>query len=315
MPQSPTPGDWGGLIFNAESRGSIDQAIISYAGGNTPIAGGFGSFNTIEVLHRADVRLANSIIENNADGIVSGNDPTRDNRGTHNSAVVFVRQAQPIIVNNIFRDNAGSVIHINANAMVSDFLRDTGRSTGAIGAFPQFADNQGPLVRLNRLESNTVNGMEVRGDTLTTESVWDDTDIVHVLRDEIIVNHHHTFSGLRLKSAPDESLVIKLASIDGNGDGDFNDPQDTLAGITADGVPLDIDDRIGGTVQILGRPQFPVVMTSLDDCTVGAGLTPQGLPQPFTNIDCARHRRFRLMSSTSCLHWTTPRASRTVVPH
>ena len=40
-------------------------------------------------------------------------------------------------------------------------------------------------------------------------------------------------------------------------------------------------------MQILGRPQFPVVMTSLDDCTVGAGLTPQGLPQPFTNIDCA----------------------------
>ncbi len=117
--------------------------------------------------------------------------------------------------------------------------------------------------------------MTVRGDTLTTESVWDDTDIVHVLRDEIIVNQHHTFSGLRLQSSPTESLVVKLEST-----------PTTTAGFTADGVPLDISDRIGGTIQVLGQPQFPVVLTSLNDCDVGAGMNPDGTPHFFTNGMC-----------------------------
>ncbi|MGB4712244.1 MAG: hypothetical protein WBH28_27545, partial [Fuerstiella sp.] len=262
---TPSPGDWGGLVFNAESRGSLDHVIISFAGGSTSIANGSGSFNPIEVLHRADLRLANSIVENNANGIVSGTDGTRDNRGTHNAATIFVRQAQPLILNNIFRNNLGSVIHINANAMTSTFVQDTGRSTGAIQKFTGYSDNQGPLVRLNRLENNSINGMEVRGDLLTTESVWDDTDIVHVLRDEIIVDNLHTFGGLRLESSATESLVVKL-------DG-------AAAGFTATGTPLDIDDRIGGTIQLIGQPLFPVILTSLYDDTIGASLRPDGFPQ------------------------------------
>ena len=51
------------------------------------------------------------------------------------------------------------------------------------------------------------------------------------------------------------------------------------AGFTATGVPLDIDDRIGGTVQVVGTPGHPVVMTSAFDSTVGAGLDPDGQPQ------------------------------------
>lgn len=267
-PVQPAAGDWGGLVFNAESRGSIDQAIISFGGGETVIPGGSGAFNAIEVLHRADVRVANSLIENNANGL-GGTDPTRDNRGSHNAAVIFVRQSQPIILNNTFRNNQGSVIHINANALTSEFVEDVGRSTGAASSFPQFSDNQGPLVRLNRIEGNSINGMEIRGGTLSTESVWDDTDIVHVLRNEIIVNHHHTFSGLRLESSPSESLVVKLS---GNN-----------AGFTADGVLLDIEDRIGGTLQVIGQPLYPVILTSLSDDTIGASLQPDGFPQTDTD--------------------------------
>ncbi len=95
----------------------------------------------------------------------------------------------------------------------------------------------------------------VRGEELSTESVWDDTDIVHVLQGEIAVGNHHTYSGLRLQSSNSESLVVKL-----NGD---------TAGFTATGKPLDIVDRIGGTVQVLGTPGFPVVLTHLADDTVG----------------------------------------------
>ncbi|MEJ7591421.1 MAG: pre-peptidase C-terminal domain-containing protein [Planctomycetaceae bacterium] len=279
----PSPGDWGGLVFNAVSRGSIDHALIAYAGGETPIAGGVSRFNTIEMHDRAKVRVANSVLEFNANGQASDN---RDSRGTNSAATIFVRQSQPIIVNNVFRNNSGSIIEINANAMISDVKKDYGRTTGAldVGApfgrsalqpMVQFADNSGPLVRLNRIVNTTsnaaINGMTIRGTTLTEESVWDDTDIVHVLQSEIIVNQHHSLSGLTLKSNPGESLVVKLFG--------------PTAGFTADGVLLDTEDRIGGSVYLVGRPNFPVVLTSLRDDSVGSSLGLDGFPLTDTNND------------------------------
>mgnify|MGYP000878838334 CR=1 FL=1 len=53
--------------------------------------------------------------------------------------------------------------------------------------------------------------MVVRGGTLTTEGVWDDTDVVHVLYDEIVVTNLCTYGGLRLQSNATESLVVKLS--------------------------------------------------------------------------------------------------------
>src|SRR5690606_10227757 len=99
----------------------------------------------------------------------------------------------------------------------------------------------------------------IRGQTLSTETVWDDTDIVHILQSEIIVPDFHSEGGLRLQSRADESLVVKLGS---------------GAGLTAMGRPLDITNRIGGTLQVIGAPGFPVVMTSIQDDTVGAGFDP-----------------------------------------
>ncbi len=262
----PAKGDWGGLIFNANSRGSIDRALIAYGGGETPIAGGYANFSTIEVHHNAHVRLANSTLTDNDDLSTVSN---RDDRGANDRSLIFVRQAQPIIVNNVFENNDGNIISINANAMLHHFQRDTGRSTGEIDVFDQFAGNHGPLVRLNRMIDNGTNGMNVRAEVLTNEAVWDDTDIVHVLRGEIEVDQHHTYSGVRLQSAVDESLVVKLWG--GN------------AGFTADGIPLDIDDRIGGTVVVVGQPGFPVILTSLADDSVGASFAPDGYPHTDTN--------------------------------
>lgn len=261
------PGNWGGIIFNAASSGSIDHALITNAGGLTPIEGGFDNFNAIEV-HQAEFRLTNSVLEDNANGRSTSN---RNGRGSNGNATVFVRGAQPIIVDNVFQDNAGTVISIDANALNYKLKSDYGRSTGFTDAYQQYPDNQGALIRLNRMDNNGLNGMEVRPALLDTETVWDDTDIVHILRGEILVNQHHTFSGIRLQSNLDEGLVVKL-------DG-------PTAGFTADGVPLDIDDRIGGTVQIIGQPGFPVILTSLADDSVGASFTPAGLPQTDTNND------------------------------
>ncbi|MGV3606198.1 MAG: GEVED domain-containing protein [Planctomycetaceae bacterium] len=254
---SPAAGQWGGLFFAANSSGSIDNARIYYGGGVTPIEGNFATFNVIEV-HQADVRVTQSLFQFNSDGTgVGGN---RTGRGSNGSAVVFVRGAQPIIVDNTFRDNAGNVMSIDANAMAATVNADMGRSSGPVDMYSEYANNFGPMVRKIRMINNTTNGMEVRGGTLTAETVWDDTDIAHILRSEIMVLNHHVFSGLRLQSSPTASLVVKASG--------------ATAGLTASGVLQDIDDRIGGSVYVIGQPGRPVIMTSLGDDTVSAGVTP-----------------------------------------
>ncbi len=264
---TPAPGHWGGIVFNATSSGSLDHVLVAYAGGLTPIEGDFDQFNAIEI-HQADVRLANSVLRDNAAGQASTN---RNGRGSNSAATIFVRGAQPIIVNNVLRDNAGATISINANALQSQPAPDLGRATGTVDSFEQFGDNHGPLVRLNRLQNNATNGMEIRGGVLTTETVWDDVDIVHVVSEEITVLNHHTFSGLRLQSSAAGSLVVK-----------FDGPD---AGLTADGTQLDIDDRIGGTIQIVGTLGHPVVLTSLADDSASAGFGLGGQPLGDTGND------------------------------
>ena len=94
---------------------------------------------------------------------------------------------------------------------------------------------------------------------------------MYVLQSEIIVQNFHTATGIRLQSQPNASLIVKL---DGPN-----------AGFTAAGYGLDINDRIGGTVQVVGQPGYPVVLTSLKDDSVGASLDPLGLLVKDTNND------------------------------
>ncbi|ELP30533.1 peptidase domain protein, partial [Rhodopirellula baltica SWK14] len=251
-------GDWAGIYFGFTSTGSIDNSIISFGGGDSPIEGGSDNFNAIEI-HQADVRITNTLINDNANGNASGN---RSGRGANDSGTIYVRGAQPVLIANSFIDNAGAAININANSLRFENRPDYGRSTGHIDTFTQFDDNVGPLVRLNQFENNGINGMLVRGEVLTTESIWDDTDIVHVLENEILVGNHHSNSGLTLRSSGSESLVVKLDGPD--------------AGFTASGSYAEIIDRIGGTVTVSGSPGFPVILTSLNDDSVGAGFTPTG---------------------------------------
>jgi len=125
------------------------------------------------------------------------------------------------------------------------------------------------------------------GITLSTDSVWDDTDIVHILYDDVRLSNLHVYGGLRLQSSPNESLVIKLS-----GAGAVNDTYNRNpllgAGFTATGVPSAMEDRIGGTLYVLGQPGFPVVLTSIHDDTVGAGVQPDGRPQRDTNNNGTR---------------------------
>src|SRR5690606_31262016 len=117
-------------------------------------------------------------------------------------------------------------------------------------------------------------------------SVWDDTDIVHMVFDSIIVGDQVSGGELRLQSRPDESLVIKLS-----GSGNPNSAT-TGTGFTATGSGSNLADRIGGTVHVLGLPGAPVVMTSLLDDTVGAGRKLDGSEQTDTNGDGFGSRPF-----------------------
>jgi hypothetical protein len=116
-----TPGDWGGVFVGHGSEASMDYNRISYGGGTTRIEGNFASFNAIEV-HQADFRLANSLVEFNAAGNEANTtDPDRLGRGTNDASAIFVRGAQPQILNNRISDNAGSAISIDVNSLTVDF--------------------------------------------------------------------------------------------------------------------------------------------------------------------------------------------------
>jgi len=267
----PSPGNWAGIVSRHLSELSIDHSLITFAGGDSRVRGGFASFNAIEI-HQSTARIANSVIEENASGFSNPGTTNRDARGVNDEAVIFVVGSQPIILNNIVRNNSlpnTAAISIDANSLNTDRVRDYGRSTGLNQRENVGLGNFGPLVNNNQLGSNSINGMSVRGATLTTESVWDDTDMVHVLQNEIVIPDFHTYGGLRLMSKADESLVVKL---DGGN-----------AGFTATGRPLDIKDRIGGSLQLLGSPGFPVVLTSLSDDTIGAGFDFSGRSLVDTN--------------------------------
>ncbi|GIX00191.1 MAG: hypothetical protein KatS3mg111_3523 [Pirellulaceae bacterium] len=245
----------------------------------TRIEGTFRAFNTIEI-HQADARIANSIFENNDNGFGGQGPGTRFGRLSNAPATIFVRGAQPVIIGNTFVDNVAPPIEIDVNSMVDDLQGDPGRQTGAADRHDQYHTNRGPLLRDNRLENNGLNGLKIRGGAiLTTASVWDDTDIVHVVTNEIFTSNLEHEGGLRLQSAPNESLVVKFAGYGSN----FN--RYLGAGLSAIGDLSTGPDRVGGTIHILGQPGFPVILTSLKDDTVGAGLKPDGTPQTDTNND------------------------------
>ena len=263
----PAAGDWSGIYAAPGSQLSIDQALLAYGGGLSRVEGTFARFNTIEI-HQAHARIVNSTIENSDKGIGGQADLVRAGRGVNEVGAIFVRGAQPVIMNNVIQGSQGEntpAINVGVNSLNHQYVADWGRSRGFIDQFENTNGNQGPLIRDNRIGGNGINGMIVRGGVLQTEGVWDDTSIVHVLMDEVVIPNFHTYGGLRLESSPLASLVVKAVGPD--------------AGITASGRPLDITDRIGGHFQVVGQPGSPVILTSLADDTVGAGLDPSGLPQ------------------------------------
>ncbi|NND97104.1 MAG: hypothetical protein HKN47_07240, partial [Pirellulaceae bacterium] len=225
---------------------------------------------------------ANTTLEQNADGRGTTND-TRVGRGDNAPSTVFVSASQPIIIGNDFVDGGSSALSFDVNSLSSLEINDPGRSTGMLDR-TSVVGNTGPLIQNNSMTGNAINGLQVRGGELATAGVWDDIDMVHVVTESIEIPNQHIFGGLRLQSDARGSLVVKFESGD-----------NANAGIVVGGTLLtgaeqlrDIPDRIGGALQIIGHPDFPVVLTTLQDDFSGAGFTRSGTPAVDTNGDGIR---------------------------
>ncbi|MFN9975151.1 MAG: hypothetical protein ACK58T_35195, partial [Phycisphaerae bacterium] len=111
------------------SSGSLDHTLITFAGGIVPTGSNFAGFNPIEI-HQAEARLRNNVFEQNAAGV--GGTATADRAGLFPNApgTIFVRGAQPVILDNDFRLNQSAGISINVNALNSALVADPGRATG-----------------------------------------------------------------------------------------------------------------------------------------------------------------------------------------
>ena len=275
---APDRGDWSGIYAGPTANVSFDNVFLSYAGGISLLEGGLArGFLPLE-LQQAEGRITNSRFEFNDSGQDGQGPAGRLGRLAVTPATIMVRGSQPIIVGNTFVDNRGSIIDIDIESMGGNYRTDIGRQSGDVDRFSSLDDNFGPLIRFNRYlnvassaaANRQLSGLEIRGGTLTTETVFDDTDIAHLLFQNIEVGNFHSDGGLRLLSRPDESLVVKF-----DGSGNPNDER-LGTGITATGATSSIEDRIGGTVHIVGLPGAPVILTSLDDDDAGSGLRPDG---------------------------------------
>ena len=251
----------------------------------------------------------------------------RVGRGDNASGTIFIRGSQPVVVNNDFVNGSGPVMSFDINSFTAQEELDYGRNTGFIDAIA-LNGNSGPLIqgnrigttRLNQVDPNdpenrnfacsdgqgqnpvfdqngnlivcTLNGIEVRGGKVATEVVLDDVGIVHIVRDTIEVPNQHIYGGLRLQSDARGSLVVKFQNQDTNIADSLNRRQAGIVVggtlVTAENEFIDIDDRIGGSLQVVGHPDFPVVLTSLSDDTVGAGFTQDGRPNVDTDNNGTR---------------------------
>ncbi|TWU03779.1 hypothetical protein Pla100_07090 [Neorhodopirellula pilleata] len=283
----PQRGNWAGIYAGPGAHVGLDSAVIAYGGGISPLAGGLTRGYVPLQLQQATGRVVNTRFEFNQSGQAGAGPIGRFGSPGVTPSVIHVRGSQPTIVGNEFVDNRGSVIDIDSNSFNAERIVDLGRETGEIDRLIDLDDNFGPLIRDNSYRivasqaaaQQQFSGMEIRGGQLTTESIWDDTDIVHMLFDSITVGNFHSSGGLRLMSRAEESLVVKLSG-EGNG---FSPTFGT--GLTATGTVGDIENRIGGTVQVIGMPGSPVILTSFQDDTVGGGLELDGTPFTDTNGD------------------------------
>ncbi len=146
----PLAGDWSGIFARHLSSLSIDSSYIAFGGGSSSVAGDLRHSTPSRFTKLRPVSLipfwrttpmepvqtvqTGAIIEAQTD-----------------ASVIHVVASQPIILDNVIRNNAGAAISIDANAMKAVSVRDYGRQTGLNNRSRENVGNLGPFVVDNRL--------------------------------------------------------------------------------------------------------------------------------------------------------------------
>ncbi|MDP6444688.1 MAG: hypothetical protein QF805_12920, partial [Pirellulaceae bacterium] len=165
--QDPARGDWGGVLFrtdqeNVEARKQWED---------------LGIF--LNYVNHTDFRYGGGkIVLNSVQTTV---------------APIHMIEARPTVSFNTFTENASAGLSADPNSFLESTFHDP--ATQFIALFTSDYTRIGPDVHNNRLSSNQTNGMAIRIDTLpgnnlrpqTVSARWDDTDIVHVLTNPLIL--------------------------------------------------------------------------------------------------------------------------------
>jgi large repetitive protein len=226
----PVPGQWSGLFIGHLGKLNLDHVYLAYGGGdNSKIEGTFKGFNVIEI-HQATARIANSLIEKNDPGTGGQGPNDRFGRGPNEGATIFVRGAQPVILNNTIRDNAHVAISINVDAFTHELLADPGRTSGAVDQSSLYRDNRGPLVRGNLIANNGPVGTNGRGHqrhgnphgrgvgrARSTRSWIADQPRDHVVHAERLGRHGHRAHPVQRNPSPQLQHVWRVASAERSG--------------------------------------------------------------------------------------------------
>ncbi len=169
----PRRGDWAGFYAGPTSSVSFDNSTIAFGGGVSLIEGGQSrGFAALE-LQQADGRIHQFAVRVERGCSARVGLPGRNGRLAVTPATIFARFTQPVIVNNQFIDNRGSIIDIDSDSLRDNLRVDLGRQTGVVDRLGDLDDNYGPLVRRNTTSSveegtttavgGQLNGMEMRG--------------------------------------------------------------------------------------------------------------------------------------------------------
>ena len=229
-PTTPKPGDWGGLVFRHDSDHEAQGIFLNYvAYANLGFGGGSVIVDSVE----------------------------------QTFSPLHLEKARPTLVSNFIAHSADAAISADPDSFEETLVHDDGTDLTAARFVGDYR-RVGPEIHGNTLIENSINGLFVRIrtesgqplDKLTVSGRFNDTDIVHVIAENLFIQGTPGGPTLRADGTREARLDAQLSV----------DP-----GIVVKLRGSRIEVELGGQLIAEGRAQTQVVFTSLSDDRYGAG--------------------------------------------
>ena len=186
---SPSAGDWGGIDF----RGDLDTADESRR--NREAEGVF-----LNHVQHADLRYGGGSVSIGGQQV--------------QVSPIDMAITRPTIINSRITNSADAAIAASPDTFAETRYTETSFQAG--GAFTPDYGRVGPDISGNFVAENSINGLFIRVATrtgeqlrrITTSARFDDTDIPHVLPENLIIEG--TPGGPILQSSAPSSLLVRL---------------------------------------------------------------------------------------------------------